>query len=396
MVIAPEQTWLLLACVVGGAALSIGLEQRYRWAARVGGPVLALGLAMILSNTRIIPLQAPVYDVVDDYLVPVAIPLLLLQANVRKILRESGTMFAAFHVAAFGTLVGAVVAGFLFRSAFPQVPEITGIMSASYIGGSVNFVGVRNSYPVPPDLSNPLIVADNFIMAVLFGVLIVLAGNRWMLRHFPHPHSAGAESVDPAALVARHWQGKPIALLDLAQALALAVGLAAVGMEVTAAIKARLESRLLLAVFGNPFVLITFLTVTVTTLAHRWTERIRGGEEVGMFLLYLFFFVLGVRADLLEVIRNVPSLFAFCLVMALTNLVVTLAVGRSLRLNLEELLLGVNATLGGAPSAAAMAISRGWSELVLPGLLVGIWGYVIGTPLGILAAESLRGLLSKP
>jgi uncharacterized membrane protein len=100
--------------------------------------------------------------------------------------------------------------------------------------------------------------------------------------------------------------------------------------------------------------------------------------------------VLGVRADFVQVVRNVPILFLFCLVIAGTNLAVTLAVGRWFRLNLEELLLSVNATLGGAPSAAAMAISRGWSNLVLPGLLVGIWGYVIGTPLGILVVEALK------
>jgi len=83
-------------------------------------------------------------------------------------------------------------------------------------------------------------------------------------------------------------------------------------------------------------------------------------------------------------------LFSFCLVMAATNLVFTLGVGRLLRLNLEELLLGVNATLGGPPSAAAMAISKGWSALVLPGVLAGLWGYIIGTFIGILVTETLR------
>ncbi len=72
------------------------------------------------------------------------------------------------------------------------------------------------------------------------------------------------------------------------------------------------------------------------------------------------------------------------------NLILTLGLGKLLGLNLEELLLSVNATLGGAPSAAAMAIAKGWDRLVLPGILVGIWGYAIGTFLGILVGEALR------
>ncbi|HPC61658.1 MAG TPA: DUF819 family protein, partial [Verrucomicrobiota bacterium] len=69
---------------------------------------------------------------------------------------------------------------------------------------------------------------------------------------------------------------------------------------------------------------------------------------------------------------------------------VTLGLGKLFRLNLEEILLSVNANLGGAPSAAAMAISAGWPRLVLPGILVGIWGYVIGTPIGVLVMQLMQ------
>lgn len=170
----------------------------------------------------------------------------------------------------------------------------------------------------------------------------------------------------------------------------MAFSVAATAMMLTQLIKARVDSRLLQALFANPYVLITFLTVALSTVGHRFVERIRGADELGMYLLYLFFFVIGLRADLVQVVTNVPILFGFCLVMAVINLLFTLVVGKLLRLNLEELLLAVNATLGGAPSAAAMAISRGWSNLVLPALLVGIWGYVIGTFVGVLVAEVLR------
>jgi uncharacterized membrane protein len=86
-------------------------------------------------------------------------------------------------------------------------------------------------------------------------------------------------------------------------------------------------------------------------------------------------------------------LFAFCLVMAAINIAFTLAAGRIFRLNLEELLLASNATLGGPPSAAAMAIAKGWTNLVLPALLAGLWGYIIGTFIGILVTETLRRLM---
>ena len=88
-----------------------------------------------------------------------------------------------------------------------------------------------------------------------------------------------------------------------------------------------------------------------------------------------------------------PLLFLFCLIMAITNLVVTLVLGKLLKIDLEELLLCVSATLGGPPSAAAMAIAKGWPKLIVPSLLVGIWGYVIGTFLGVMVGELLMRIV---
>lgn len=388
--IAPENVWPVWALIVVGTAVCIHLEQTRRWAAKLSGPVLALLLGMFLSNLRIMPAGGPAYDVVEDYLVPVAIPLLLFRANVARILRETGPMLLAFHIASVGTVLGAFLAAFIFRGSFAQVAEVAGIMTGSYIGGAVNFVAIKDSYGIGENLTNPLLVADNFIMAGMFAALLIMAGNKFFRRHYPHPHSLQGDKEDVAALAARHWRPKEMSLLDIATALAIAFAVAGISTLISGALKAQIESKILQSVITNRYVWITFLTVALTTAFHRRTERIHGAEDIGMYLLYLFFFVIGLRADLVEVVRNVPVLFAFCLVIALTNLAFTLVVGKMLRLNLEELLLSVNATLGGAPSAAAMAISRGWSNLVLPGLLAGIWGYVIGTFVGILVAEALR------
>ena len=48
--ISADNTWVLWAILVGDAALAIWLEQRYKWASKVTGCVLALLCMMILSN----------------------------------------------------------------------------------------------------------------------------------------------------------------------------------------------------------------------------------------------------------------------------------------------------------------------------------------------------------
>ncbi len=392
-VIPPENTWALWAVIVVGTATAIWLEQTYKWAAKISGPVLALVMAMILSNVGIMPTTAPSYDFVGDYLVPLAIPLLLMRANLLKIARETGWMFVAFHVSALGTILGALLATWLLHDRIESIASVAGIMTASYTGGGVNFFAVKESFDVSENLTNPLLVADNFIMAGMFVALLFIAGSRWALRYFRHPHTLAADGQQAKNLAAEHWRRKEISLLDLAKSIGIAFAIVALAHLSRNAVESVFPSSLISAVLGNLFVLITFFSVLVATWGHRWVAKINGPEELGSYLLYVFLFAIGLPADLWAVVRNVPLLFLFCLIIAVTNLIITLVLGKLLRIDLEELLLSVNATLGGAPSAAAMAIAKGWPALILPALLVGIWGYVIGTFLGVFVGEWLQRMM---
>ena len=391
--ISPENTWALWAVIAVGTGIAIWLEQTYKWAAKISGPVLALVMAMVLSNLGVMPTSAPCYDFVGDYLVPLAIPLLLMRANLVKIARETGWMFVAFHLSALGTILGAALATIALRGRVEGIAPLAGIMTGSYTGGSVNFFAVRESFQVSEDLTNPLLVADNFIMAGMFIAILFIAGSNWFQRRFPHPHTLESDSEETRSLAAEYWRRKEISLLDVAKSLGIALAVVAVAYAIHAVVERRFESSMTAAILGNMFVLITFLSMGVATLFHRQVEPINGPEELGCYMLYVFLFAIGLPADLWEVIRNVPLLFVFCLIMAVTNLIVTLVLGKLFRIDLEELLLCVSATLGGPTTAAAMAIAKGWPKLVVPSLLIGIWGYVIGTFLGVAVGEVLLRVL---
>ena len=77
--ISSDNTWMLWTFIVVWAAISIVLEQKYKWASKVTGAIIAILGAMLFSNLKIIPTESAVYDSVWSYVVPVAIPLLLLQ-----------------------------------------------------------------------------------------------------------------------------------------------------------------------------------------------------------------------------------------------------------------------------------------------------------------------------
>ena len=130
--VSPQNTWMLMTIMCGAVAVSIYLEQRYTWASRISGAVIALVMALVLVNTGIIPTSAPIYDdVVWGYAVPLAIPLLLLQANLQKIWRETGRLLFIFLIGSAGTVCGAVLGTWLLGPFVPGLPKVAAMMTGT-------------------------------------------------------------------------------------------------------------------------------------------------------------------------------------------------------------------------------------------------------------------------
>ena len=55
--------------------------------------------------------------------------------------------------------------------------------------------------------------------------------------------------------------------------------------------------------------------------------------------------------------------------------------------NWEDICNASCATIGGPTTAAAFSINRGWHAMIIPGILVGLWGYSIGNYVGIIAGN---------
>lgn len=45
------------------------------------------------------------------------------------------------------------------------------------------------------------------------------------------------------------------------------------------------------------------------------------------------------------------------------------------------------------PTAVAMAIAKGWNSLIVPTMIAGVWGYVLGNYAGIIVGNILQVIL---
>ena len=391
--------WALLSIMCFSSFISIYLEQKYKWAAKMSGAVITLMIAVLLTNLNVIPTQAPVFDdVVWGFAVPMAIPLLLLNANVIKIWKDTGRFLLIFLIGAAGTVAGALVATLLLSGAIDGLPEVAAMMTGSYIGGGVNFTAIADAFHVEGTLISATTVADNLNMALYFMILLAIAGSAWFRKHFTHPQIDEAarkgDGNEGKTLAAQYWVRSDISLKDIAAAFAYSVLVVTFSKLIAGFLAGIIPQnnaflRMLNVFFGSQYVWITNISVIFSSVFEDRAKEIHGAKELGTWLIYLFYFVIGVPASIVLIIKNAPLLLLFCFILVVFNMLFCFLFGKLFHFDLEEIIIASNANIGGPTTAAGMAISQGWAKLVAPSMLVGTFGYVIGTWLGIIVGSIL-------
>ena len=397
---------MLFAVLTVIAAFSLWLEQRYLWAAKVSGCILCLVMAMALANLRVIPTDAEAYDFVWGYIVPLAIPFLLFKADLRKIWRGSCRIFGIFVLGSFGTVTGGVLAFSLFKKVFGygNTKSLMAMFVGTYVGGSVNLAAMADATNADKNLISASIVADNLLMVLYFFLLVALPGIEWVRRHFRHPLVEAQERfartderpVKPVGLKKKektsgaedYWKSRPVSIIDLSSSIAAACMIVAVSRMLAGFFDSSILGdgfglSLLRGLLGSQYLMITTITTVLATLFPGFFGNLAGAQEIGTFLIHIFFAVIGAPASIMLIIREAPLLFLFAAVIILMNMLFSLGFGKLLAYSIEEITVASNANIGGPTTAAAFAIAKGWHSLIVPALLAGTLGYVIGNYYGI-------------
>lgn len=334
----------------------------------VSGAALIMALAMLLSNIGILPKQAEAYGVVWSYLVPCAIPLLLLKADLRRVIAETGGMSLAFLFGAIGTTVAAVI-GFYLLPLGEEAPKLAGIFSATYIGGSMNFAAVSEAVGLDKSLFAAAIAADNVVGVIYMAILAIIPSTKFFQKLYSHspmeiPRDMTEEKTDETV---------PIHLSHIGFFLGLSFTICAVGKVIAD----------YFGIGGYSIMFITAITLLIANLFPKQLKKLKGDYEIGLFFMYLFFAAIGVSADIAEMLDKALVIALYATIILLFHGLFIFGISRFFKLDLMDVVLASTACALGPANAAALATGKGRRDLVAPAILIGILGYAVANFIGI-------------
>lgn len=387
MISDPTALFFILAAVVVAA---VALEANYKLFRSLGSALVGILLAMLLSNTGIIPGSSSVYDFLGGPAVSAGIALILLSVDVRTILKAGPTMLAAFGVAAVGSAVGASTAALMLAdSVGPETWKLSGQFTATYTGGGANFAAVGAELGTSGDLFSAGIAADVIMtaiwMAACLAAPLLLGKGSEEVGPPPPPGSAPNEEPDAdgetsASLYQRLYGSTGSMRLSDVAALTTVVFASLWGADVLAA--------------WIPLPSVLWLTTIALILAQlEPVKQLRGAAVVGNYLVLLFLASNGASSVVANIVAVGPPIFYFALTTIAIHGLIVFGLGRLVGLDVRTLAVASQASVGGPASAMALASARGYTKLLLPGVAVGLLGYAAGNYAGFAVAEIIRRVL---
>lgn len=359
--------------------------------------VFAYFVPMALSNCGVIPTESRLYEFIKDWLLPASLLLLTMSVDVPAVLRLGPTLLALFLAGTATIVLGGPLAYLALRGLVPvemgdQAWKGLAALSGSWIGGGANFVAIGESVGATDSTLAMMVVVDVALANTWMTALLFFAANDEKLDARIGADRRSLDDLRQKSEAFQRQVARPPMLGDLFAILFLAFGataLAAAAAPAIAAAIARLapDAAGILGEFAWKVVLVTAIGVGVSFTPLRRLDG-AGAGRIGSVMLFLLVASIGAKAQLAKVLE-VPGLFVVAAAWIGLHAATLLLLRRRLKATIFSMAVGSQANIGGAASAPIVA-GAFHPALAPVGALMGVTGYVLGTPAGLACAFLMR------
>jgi uncharacterized membrane protein len=338
-----------------------------------GAALLVILFTAVIANLKLIPSASDsigLYDVIFKYIAPISIFYLLLNVNLNSIKKAGLPMISLFVIGSLATTVGILISWVMLSPENilgEDAKIIAGMLTGTYTGGSVNFnaIAIEYGFQKKGVLYAGTIAVDNVVTAIWILVTLILP--MFLSKIWKSKIEHNKISNEQVKI-----SDKGIDLISLAWLTFLGI-MSFYLSEILVQYFPRIPSILILSTFG------------IGLAQTKFVSNLKGGHDLGLYLVYLFLAVIGAYCEIGAVYQLKEIGFTLLLFTTLAvsfHGILTIIIGGLVYRDWQMIAIVSQANVGGGASAIALAETFNRKELILPAILVGTLGNALGTYLG--------------
>ncbi len=321
-----------------------------------------------------------VYKGFKSNLLPAMIFLMLLQSDIRAILKLGKKILLTFFLASFSISLGFIVMFAFMHPLFETSAwRAFGALSGSWMGGTGNMVAIQSALNLPDSKMGYVLLIDSIDYAIWVMILLALVPfakkfNRWT-------KADGELLTKLGSTLDTTEQKRAIDFPSLFMMLGLSLMVSVIAQQLAPLLPT--TSFLTETTWIVIFATLAGIVAGVTPL-----NRISSAEPLANIMLYLIVALIASRANFSE-LTQAPLYIVAGFVIIVIHASIMVLFAKLFRLDLFSLGVASLANIGGVASAPILA--GAYHKALIPvGVLMAMMGYIIGTFMGLGVANVLQ------
>jgi len=345
-----------------------------------------------------------IYYVSSRLLLPAALILLTISIDIKALLGLGSKALIMFLTGTIGVVLGGPIAILILSIFSPETVGGVGpdavwkglsTIAGSWIGGGANQTAMLEIFKYNQEKYGAMVLVDIVVANIWMAILLFGISKKETIDRWFRADNSSIEALKQKVSTYTDSITRVPTLKDYM--ILLGITFAAVGFShwSSVAIPTFLtnlfpivgDKSSMLSTFGDSFfwlvTVATFLGVGFSFTALKDYEGI-GASKIGSIFIYILVASIGMKMDLKSIVSN-PGLIVVGLIWMSIHVLLLVTVAKIINAPFFFLAVGSQANIGGAASAPIVAAAF-HPSLASVGVLLAIFGYVIGTYGAILSA----------
>lgn len=352
--------------------------------------------------------KSQLYYVASRYLLPAALILMTLSIDLKAVFNLGPKALIMFLTGTTGIIIGGPLAIMIVSLVSPETVGGAGpdavwrglaTLAGSWIGGGANQAAMLEIYEYNPAKYGGMVIVDIVVANIWMALLLLGIGKQEKIDKWLKADTTAIEELKETVSSYAAANVRNPNLSDYMVILAIAftvVGISHFGADAISSwlvenVAAVQDKQSAWSSFGSQFFwMVSIATILGILLSFTKFKKYEGAgaSKIGSVFIYILVATIGMKMDLTMIFDN-PGLIVVGLIWMAIHVILLFIVAKIIRAPYFFLAVGSKANVGGAASAPVVAAAF-HPALATVGVLLAVFGYVVGTYGAMMTAELMR------